>query len=223
MIYCSIDIETAGLDPAVSPILSVGIVLENTETAKYTPINELPSLHIGIAHSRIVGDIVALAMNAELIKTLSEYTLNAAKINSLKYKEFDYIVYRSADIVPLIVQFLRTHIPPKDLYKLILTDGRIQITCAGKNFASFDLKFLMAVPDLSESLRFSHRDIDPALMYLRFDTDIYPPSLSTCKSRLLESYPGAFESDVVSHTAVDDARDVIQLIRYTTDLYGHGL
>ena len=52
MRYTSIDIETTGLDPERHEILSIGIIIEDTE--KKLPYNEVPKLHLAIDHKEIV-------------------------------------------------------------------------------------------------------------------------------------------------------------------------
>lgn len=78
-------------------------------------------------------------------------------------------------------------------------------TVAGKNAAGFDLPFLSQFIGWSR-IKFHHRVIDPGMMYFDPHTDDVPPDLKLCKQR-------AKLSEVVSHEALDDAWDVIQLVR----------
>ena len=225
MIYYGIDLETTGLDPETCQILSIGLVQENTNTADIVPVNELPYIHIGIAHDKLRGDLQAFGMNAKIISTLSEYVIGVrtGKIDTMGYAEYDVIVQDVQDCIPVLLEFIRRTAPPADLSKMILPDGRIRITGAGKNLGTFDIKFLESIPGFTDSFVISHRTIDPSFMYTVFDLDNGVPGLSECKKRLLQSYPNAFDSDVVTHTAIDDARDIIQLVRHATDLYGKEL
>lgn len=81
-----------------------------------------------------------------------------------------------------------------------------KVTAAGKNFASFDLQFLYQIPQFKERVRFRHRAIDPAALYWRPDVDEALPGTAECLKR-------AELDDHVAHTAIADARAVIQLIR----------
>lgn len=84
-------------------------------------------------------------------------------------------------------------------------DTRTKITVAGKNFANFDALFLAK---LFGSWRWDclhQRVLDPCSMYARAD-DSVPPNLQECCDR-------AGIAETVSHTAVDDARLVVELVR----------
>jgi len=78
-----------------------------------------------------------------------------------------------------------------------------QIIAAGKNFASFDKQFLTygnyVDPDI-----FHHRSLDPAMLYVEPD-DKTPPSMSECLKR-------AGLPDTVSHNALEDAQQVVDLL-----------
>lgn len=80
--------------------------------------------------------------------------------------------------------------------------GDEEIIAAGKNFASFDLLFLRRY---CPRLRFHHRSLDPTLLYTRL-TDIVPPSTAVCLDR-------AGIQRIPSHRAVEDAKDIVYLIR----------
>ena len=80
-----------------------------------------------------------------------------------------------------------------------------KVTLAGKNLAGFDLRFLEKVNGWDKQC-FHHRAIDPAMFYLESE-DHEPPSLKVCMER-------AGLGDVTkAHDALEDARDVIRLIR----------
>ena len=77
-------------------------------------------------------------------------------------------------------------------------------TVAGKNFQGFDVKFLEMLPGYYGGM-FKHRVMDPAMLFMRA-TDTSVPSLLVCKQRAGIDTP-------VAHTALEDARDVVRLIR----------
>lgn len=77
---------------------------------------------------------------------------------------------------------------------------------AGKNFASFDNLFLSKVINWPPAFR---RVLDPAVLYW-LPGDEKLPGFSDCKKR-------AGMMGGVSHRALDDARDVVELIRRSHD------
>lgn len=80
------------------------------------------------------------------------------------------------------------------------------VVIAGKNFANFDLLFLRKL-GFGTHFKMRHRILDPGCMYMDFSLDNQPPSLETCLER-------AGMPKRVSHTAIEDALDVIRCIRY---------
>jgi hypothetical protein len=85
------------------------------------------------------------------------------------------------------------------------------IVAAGKNFASFDYQFLS--PQMKE--HFHYRSIDPGSMFIDWKEE-KPLSLGKLKSRL-------DLDEEVAHDALEDARDVIRVIRAGTENYTKGL
>lgn len=90
-----------------------------------------------------------------------------------------------------------------------------RITIAGKNFGSFDLQFLKRLSSFQLITDyFCHRYIDPAMLYWEPNIDGSTlPNLKKCLAR-------AGMMDEVTHTAVEDARLVIKLIRHYYDKKG---
>ncbi|KKM22251.1 hypothetical protein LCGC14_1627240 [marine sediment metagenome] len=76
---------------------------------------------------------------------------------------------------------------------------------AGKNFAGFDLQFLKMLPGW-EAIKYRHRTLDPTFALVDWDHDTIPPDTAECKRR-------AGLPAIVSHRALDDAWDIIQLTR----------
>ena len=85
------------------------------------------------------------------------------------------------------------------------------VVVAGKNFGKFDYQFLS--PRMKE--HFFHRFIDPGSIFVDWKEES-PPALSKLKSRL-----GLDEE--VTHDALEDARDVIRIIRTGTNNYTESL
>lgn len=84
-----------------------------------------------------------------------------------------------------------------------------RFTPAGKNFGSFDLQFLKNLPGWSDHVKLRHRVIDPGMLYWE-PGDLTVPDMKTCMGR-------AGREGVVTHNAVEDAREVIRLIRFKND------
>lgn len=97
-----------------------------------------------------------------------------------------------------LVDFIHQH------RSVVAADKDNYAVAAGKNIAGFDLRFLSDyLPGVAGC--FHRRAIDPTALFLRH-SDILAPSLSECLKR-------AGMEPTVTHSAVDDAKQVIALIR----------
>jgi len=85
-------------------------------------------------------------------------------------------------------------------------NSNIPVVPAGKNFAGFDKPFLTKLP-LFQHVKLHHRCLDPGSMYFDPVIDDVVPSTQECLRR------AGLDSEV-SHTVVEDALDVIRLIRW---------
>lgn len=222
MKYVSIDIETTGLDPEKNQILTIGAVIEDTSNPGVA-VNDLPSFHGAIHYEELIGSPFALNMNKEIISRMVSY--QTAKSNEAKAEienENGIRFYKSEDIVEALFQFCCDNglvpVDPDFLNKQVkIVNGRsypiltsnmskVYITAAGKNFGTFDLKFLERLPRWKQVFRVRSRILDPAILFVDWKNDQDLPGLSLCKER-------AGLDPLVSHDAVDDARDVIELLR----------
>lgn len=197
MKYVSIDIETTGLDLETCQVLSIGAVIEDTNNIK--PIEELPTFHGVVLSKQLSGQPYALNMNKDLIEAMVYYQtadederIDLERLKGMKFYEKDQIV--------------------EAFYKFLLENGiepdgdKVHITAAGKNFATFDLKFLERLPRWKQWIRVRQRIIDPSILYTDWKADDSLPGLGLCKYR-------AGLPEEVAHDAVEDARDVILLLR----------
>jgi oligoribonuclease (3'-5' exoribonuclease) len=187
MKYVSIDIETLGLDPDVCDVIEFGAVIEDLEDIK--PIDTLPTCHCYVTMPNDVyrGNIHAMKVHAkgDMFEKISSRTPGYNYVPHDMLGEFFFNW--------LVAQGMTKGWPDK-------------IIVGGKNFMGFDMRFLRRLPNFEDWVKFHHRAIDPAPMYMRAD-DKDVPSLQTCLERA-----GIQKS--VSHTAVEDAIDVIRLIRH---------
>jgi hypothetical protein len=83
------------------------------------------------------------------------------------------------------------------------------IVPAGKNFYSFDHRFLEAA---GFPRMFKRRALDPAIGYI-IESDAEPPDMATCKIRA-ESLGCIFKHSHVTHNALEDAEDVVALLQH---------
>lgn len=86
-----------------------------------------------------------------------------------------------------------------------------KIVVAGKNYTSFDARFLRKITSWDKYVRVHHRILDPAALYWQPEIDgVELPDTKTCMER-------AGITGEVAHTAVEDARTVALLIRRAID------
>lgn len=206
MKYISIDIETTGLDAEKNQILSIGAVIEDTANVK--PIEELPQLHIIIARKKIKGDIFAINMNAKLIQSINDWNLAKTDEDRLQIENSVNAVFVKSEkeAVVELYHFIAKNGYVNNINFSYIGDKPIKFIAAGKNFASFDKVFLEKLPIWNQVFSISSRIIDPAMLYINWNTDDAPPSLTECKLR-------ANIKGEVTHNAVEDAIDVIKVLR----------
>jgi oligoribonuclease len=180
MKYLSIDTETGGLDPQLNTILEIGAIVE--DTALQLPREQCPQFHFYIWSDNIVGNPYALAMNYKILQ----------KIVQLK-KEGSSLLKTYETVGAEFARFLHRNF------------GIDDVTLAGKNLGTFDLRFLEQIPGWDD-LDLHRRNLDPTLHFIDWNKDGCPPDLNTCKERA--GIPGS-----VTHEALDDAWDVIELLR----------
>lgn len=195
MIYVSIDIETTGLDFENHQIIELGAVIEDTNNR--LPLDRLPRYSVVVKPDKyLVGDPFALNMNRDLISLIASGPEKNPEVKFVSASELADDFYNW-----LLEQGLETKLSSKG-YEYIT------INVAGKNFSAFDQIFLEKVPNMTKKIRFRRRVLDPSILYLDLENDSVLPSLGDCKKRAGLSMDG-----FVSHRAVDDAMDVIELLR----------
>lgn len=209
MRFVSIDIETTGLNPETCQILEVGAVIEDTNDV--LPIGELPTFSCIVEHPEYVGSAYAINLNHRIFNTLALLDEVDKELRT-KLRTDNYIM--SPSLVPkALAQWLMANgIKPREDSKT----NQIRITAAGKNFASFDKKFLEKLPGWTANIQINQRIIDPAFAFTDWKNDEVLPNLETCMKRVNIYEP-------VTHIAVDDALDVIRVIRKITNDYEKNL
>jgi DNA polymerase III epsilon subunit-like protein len=221
MRYVSIDVETTGLDPENCQILSIGAVIE--DTLNQLPFEDLPKFHAVIKRESVYGSIFALNLNKDLIQAMKDYS--EAKTDELKQEieeSFGAKFYHEDEVVEALYQFCFRNglvdLDPNFLNKQMkIVDGipypilgsnmvKTYLNCAGKNFAGFDKKFLEKLPRWKQVFSIRSRVLDPGILFVDWFNDESVPSLDECKKR-------AGIDGVVTHNAVEDAMDVVMLLR----------
>jgi oligoribonuclease (3'-5' exoribonuclease) len=144
-----------------------------------SPIARLSKFHCLVKYDIYQGQPFALSLNKELFELLHE-------------QPDEVTILRPEQVYPCFRDWLTEH---------GITGT---VTPAGKNFSGFDKQFLYKLPGFK--LRFSHRAIDPAMLYWKPDIDDKLPGMELCLERA-GLYPA------VSHVALEDAEQVIKLVR----------
>jgi oligoribonuclease len=221
MRYVSIDIETTGLDPEKCDVLSIGAVIEDTNNP--LPLDQLPSFHVAIKRENISGSLFAINMNKELIETIVYYQTaqdqdeknDLVQMTGMKFLnedevaiEFYYFLYKNGLMNDKGNNRNYTHHPiygevPSMNQKTIPSD---HINVAGKNFGTFDKIFLERLPRWKQLIKMRNRILDPAILFVDWNSDEALPGLNLCKER------SKIEGEV-THNALEDAMDVVSVLR----------
>jgi hypothetical protein len=151
------------------------------------PLDKLPVYHRYVVDAIYQGEPFALALNAKILQKLAEAPANI----DTRIDEF----ILGCAVVDDLVNWLTVNCG--------FDAAHDKVTTTGKNFAKFDLPFLNRIG----SFPFHHRVLDPGPLYYRPLEDVELPSTATCMQR-------AGMCGKVAHTAVEDAKAVVQLIRY---------
>jgi DNA polymerase III epsilon subunit-like protein len=221
MRYISLDIETTGLDPENCQILSIGAVIE--DTLNQLPFEELPKFHAVIKRENVSGSIFALNMNRDLIQAMKDHSeARTDEAKKVVEESFGAKFYHEDEVVEALYQFCYRNglvdLDPNWLTRQVKVIGGIAypilgsnmvktyLNCAGKNFAGFDKKFLEKLPRWKQVFSIRSRVLDPGILFVDWINDESVPGLDECKKR-------AGIDGVVTHNAVEDAMDVVMLLR----------
>jgi len=215
MKYVSIDIETSGLNHDMNHVLSIGAIIEDTNNK--LPYEELPKFNAIVLQNNIQGSPRAITMNKEIISLMGEYLEGTDEVRGVLNNNSGYQFYEEENVIKEFYTFLwcngfsamdslSTHVNGK-LMPIIDSKAKpITLNVAGKNFGTFDKLFLQELPWWQKLIRTRQRILDPAILCVDWVNDTSLPSLTTCKERM--NVEG-----IVTHNALEDAWDVIELLR----------
>lgn len=219
MKYVSIDIETTGLDSERNQVLSIGAIIE--DTAKKLNYEDIPKFNAIVLHHELTGSPRAITMNKGIIELMGEYLEGTEEVR-MKHEKYSGFIFCSPDEVSKeFFDFLwknglgypfggigkESRVIGGKQYPLF--NGNIKsilINVAGKNFGTFDKLFLEKLPWWKKLIQPKQRVIDPAVLCCDWNNDEALPSLNECKKRV-------DVKGLVSHNAIEDAWDVIQVLR----------
>lgn len=189
MKYFSIDCEMTGLNPENHQIIEFGAVFVDTVKNIKLTFTRI------VMHSEYTGEAYAINMNNRIFDTLAGLEKDDDKKAYMDY----WRIVSPGQLVNAFYEFICTCGIEQN------KDKSYTINVAGKNFASFDQKFLEKLPKWNKKIKISSRILDPGILYVHWDEDERLPSLGECKKR-------AGRSEVVSHNALVDAMDVVELL-----------
>lgn len=220
MIYVSIDIETSGLDSKKHRVLAIGAIIEDTN--KKLPYEECPKFNAIVLQNEIVGSPRAITMNKEIISMIGEYLEGDEDTKHNFDTHSDYRFLKEENVISEFYWWLDDNGLGHGLINLDgsyvkMKDGKqrpiinsatkpITLNVAGKNFGTFDKLFLQDLPWWQKLIRTRQRVLDPAILCVDWGKDTSLPSLIKCKEKL--GIKG-----IVTHNALDDAWDVIEILR----------
>ncbi len=186
-IFVSVDIETTGLDPETCDTLEVGAVIDDW----LFPLAKPPEFHCYIKQSLYRGQPFALSMHPTIFRRIA-------------IEEEGYSYFFPGEFAEAFGSWLNINhayvIDPDNLKR------EARGVVAGKNFASFDDRFLRKFKNYDQHVKFHQRILDPGMMFWSPTEDTKPPGSQTCMER-------TNQEGKVAHTALEDAKSVAKMIQ----------
>jgi DNA polymerase III epsilon subunit-like protein len=223
MKFISIDTETTGLNPETCQLLSIGAIVEDTE--KKLPFDQIPKFHCAILRGGrdiLQGELFALNMNKDIIERITQYSIarnqdekdEIVKKTGMLFlreeevaKAFFHFLIDAGVITPEFDYMETVEVVNMKTYPALTTKMKpFHLNVAGKNFHSGDQTYIERLPRWKQIFRIRHRHIDPSVLFVDWKNDESIPGLGKCKER-------AKVDGIVTHDALEDAWDVVQLLR----------
>lgn len=194
MQYCSIDIETTGLNPKTCDIVQFAAVIDDLSNP--LPLEKLPRFQTYFNQSTFTGEPYALSMHPAIFRKIAD-----AQQYKVEEDQEGNRFMQIGDLPCALYNFLTGNGIKEDP-----KSGRVKITVAGKNVGMFDLPFLKKKIKYWDKITILHRVIDPAILYYLPGDKVLPDS-KLCMER------AGFAGEV-AHTALEDALMVVKLVRH---------
>jgi hypothetical protein len=191
--YVSLDIETTGLNPDIHQVIEVGMIRSWDNTSLRLLIIQ-ESYNCNPYCCNLHGDLWKEIQEVPHLKDVeSRYDCGEALLPALFKTSDGWLPVKSKIYFTEEQEWACS---PENISTMISSwyEGE---TLAGKNLASFDLKFL-------PKFKHPHRILDPGPMYVTKEDDKIP-NLGECLKR-------AGMNPQVDHTALSDARAVIRVV-----------
>lgn len=206
MIIASIDLETTGIDSETCDVIEFACVVDDLQNQK--PIDELPVFHAYVLPKgdlyekteslQYNGDPRALSFHAKIFAKIADH---------LEGKNPAGLFLHPEEVGEALADFFNEY----------GISGKV--TPAGKNFSSFDYGFIELLPDFTDfvgleranfippsGVTLRKRVMDPAVLFFNVETDEALPDSKECCKRAKVPF-------TETHTAVDDAKAVIHMVR----------
>lgn len=183
----SIDLETTGLDPTCCDVIEFSAVVFDSDKPD-VPVEELPTFHAYIVRAVYQGEPFALGMHAAIFKRIAD---REPGFTYLTEDELGEAVARWLDSLGFETG----------------DDDLIRVNATGKNFGMFDMRFLDKNESWRDTIAIVHRVTDPGTLFFDPKRDKKIPDTRECLKR------AGLDARVV-HTAIEDARNVVRLLRY---------
>lgn len=182
--YVSCDLETLGLNPDTCDMIEVGAVIDDLSNP--LPLERLPVFHCYVKRESYRGEPFAMSMHSKILRRIATM-------------EEGYTYLYPGQVCQALAGWLVRCGVAENKYP-------VRFNVAGKNFGTFDLRFLRRLPKFEEFLRPRHRIFDPASRLFDPAVDSELPGMELCMERL------GIEPNV-THEAVADALDIVRIIR----------
>lgn len=195
MKYISLDLETTDLDPKHGQVIQCAMVLEDTDHPD-VPVEELPFFNCFVWPNQIVGSPYAIRMHAnnglwnrihELWKQQEE-SEEAEDWPPLEMSSFVMAVSHEEYLWSKVLLWLE--------HFGFFNEASKRANMAGKNAGVFDYQWM---PKRAQNY-FRHRIIDPGSVFVDWSQKKLPDLK-------------ALTNGEVAHDALEDARDVIRVLR----------
>lgn len=190
MKYVSLDLETTGLDSNLHQIIEIACVIDDLSCPpEIDYLRKCESYHKIVRHPNY--NFSPHAMKMHMRNGLLDELLGNAYVDSADVAGAD-------QVGGLLMNWL---------IKSDLHDPFSKPAVAGKNFARFDAPFLLKLHGFSIGQEWwHHRSLDVGSLYAKA-TDTELPSTEECLKRAGLKSGG-------NHRAMDDALDVVRLVRH---------